>query len=113
MKSIVRGSQVVALAVVAGMFAVNTYAAAPCFVAKGNTVTVMDLPAKKGAAHDIDVEHMTNVSSMVSNGPVANDIQISNIKRDAAKNVTTFDATIDGKAYSYPKDICNYSCLYG
>jgi len=94
------------LAVAAAAFASGAYAAPPCFKASGNDITVMNLPAKGGAAHVIDVEHVPGASSMVSNGPVANEIQISNIKRDAAKNVTTFDATIDGKAYQYPKDKC-------
>jgi len=95
------------LVIAFGTFSAAVHAAPPCFKAAGNTITVMNLPAKGGAPHDIDVEHVPGASSMVSNGPVANEIQIRNIKRDAAKNVTTFDATIDGKPYQYPKNKCS------
>jgi len=107
MKMFGRGSQAVALAVLAGLYAVNACAAEPCFTASGNTITVMNLPAKNGAPHEIDVEHLPGVSSMVSSGPIAHNIQINNIKRDAAKNVTGFDATIDDKPYQFPKNACS------
>jgi hypothetical protein len=106
MKTFVSNYRAIALTVMAGAFAASAHAATPCFDAKGNTITVMNLEAKSGEPHEIDVEHMTAVSSLVSSGSVAHNIQISNIKRDADKNVTTFDATIDDTAYQYPKDKC-------
>ena len=33
-------------------------------------------------------------------------IQLSGVKRDAEKAITTFAVTMDDKAYSYPKDSC-------
>jgi hypothetical protein len=106
MKAKVRLSQAVVLAIATGVLAANAHAETPCFKVGGNTVTVMNLAAKNGEAHDIDVEHMSGASSMVSSGSIAHNIQISNIKRDEAKNVTSFDATIDDTAYQYPKDAC-------
>lgn len=106
MKTIVRHGPTIALIALSSALSINAYAADPCFTVKGNTVSVMNLSAKHGTAHVIDVEHMTSVSSMVSNGPDANSIQINGIKRDAEKNVTSFDATIDDKAFHYPNDAC-------
>lgn len=106
MQPFARNVQVFALILVASALSPAALAAGPCFAVAGDNITVMNLPAKKGAPHTMDAERMTGVSAMVSDGPVTNSIQVVNIKRDASKKVVSFDATIDDKAYQYPRDKC-------
>jgi hypothetical protein len=50
----------------------------------------------------------TSMMKSVSTGTESKsyNIQLSGVKRDAKKAITTFAVTVDDKAYSYPKDSC-------
>lgn len=104
MHAILRQYKNIVLAFVCTAGTANAFAD-PCFTVDGNKVTV-DRLFTTGKPHVEDVEDMPSQSSMVSRGSEAHNLIIMKIKRDGAKNVNAFSATIDGKNYEYPKDGC-------
>ena len=90
----------------AGLLLAANAQAASCFSVAGTKVTVNKMLAN-GSPHVVDLEDMPSVSTITSSGSESHNMIFMSIKRDAAKqNVISFSATIDGKAYEFPKDAC-------
>jgi hypothetical protein len=79
--------------------------AGPCFTVAGEKASVHNV-FKDGKPHVVELD-MPSVSTIASRGSESRNMVFTGIKRDdAKKNVTAFNARVDGKDYAFPKDAC-------
>jgi hypothetical protein len=77
-----------------------------CFTVDGFVVTIHNF-WKDGSSYAQDVYNRVSFSQTIKKNNETHALQWSNIEGEYGQNtLRSFNVTIDGKAYSYPKDMC-------